>query len=263
MRKLVVAALGSMVFATPALAEDGDWTGPYVGVSAGWNSAHSDSSATLGGQWAAESAALRETITSNMAASQTSQNGDVGAFLGYNYQSGGFVAGLELEANAIGGQKVRATGPITTGVVGSAGNAGNANPALAPNYTFTNSIDPKSMIAIKLRLGAAMGDTLFYVNGGWAWVDANQSASIISNGNYKKSATVGKTRNGWLLGLGIEQRLGTHLSLRASYDYTDQGDFSYVTAYEAGSSFTTPAYTETINQDLTMHLVRIGLSYHF
>jgi len=263
MRKLVFAALGSMVVATPAFAADGNWSGPYVGVLAGWNSAHSNSSGTLSGQWTAESSALRQTVTDNIAASQTTNNGEISANIGYNYQVNNILAGLEVEAGAVGGAKIRSVGPITTGAVGTAGNAGNATPALAPNYTFTNTIDPKSLIAVKLRLGVALDSTLFYVNGGWAWVAANQGASLISNGNYKKSAALSHTYNGWLLGLGVEQRVGSNLSIRLSYDYTDQGDINYTTAYQAGSSFTTPAYVETIKQDLSLHLVRVGVTYHF
>lgn len=36
-----------------------------------------------------------------------------------------------------------------------------------------------------------------------------------------------------------------------------------MTTYEPGSSFTAPAYTETMNQSLSLHLLRVGVSYHF
>ena len=65
------------------------------------------------------------------------------------------------------------------------------------------------------------------------------------------------------MGGGLEHRFGSNVSLRVEYIYTDQGDVTYTTGYVTGSSFTSPAYTETFTQDLKMHLVRVGFNLHF
>lgn len=250
MRKFALAALAASAFATPALADEATWTGPYLGITAGWNSTSSDSNATLGGAWASEGTALQTLVSTNLSTKQSTNNGNIGAHLGYNFQTGGLVLGAEFEASAIGGKDVRTTDPVVY------------NSSL--NYVITNTIDPKSLMAIKARLGAAIGSsTMVYATGGWAWVDANHAAGITSSGNYKKLGELSKTHNGFIIGAGLEHKLDSHLSVRAQYDYTDQGDVSYTTAYLPGSSFTSPVYSETISQDLRMHLIRVGVSYHF
>jgi len=256
MRNFALAAFASMAIATPALADDESWTGGYGGISAGYNIARSDSTVALGGQWAAEPQALRDLVTNNFSVRQQTKNGDFGAYLGYLYQTGGFVIGAEVEAAAIGGRAIRSTGTVAY--------------TATQNYTFTNTIDPKNMIAVKARLGGAVGsNTLLYLNAGWAWVGANHSAGVtgaiglLANGNYKKLGESNKTHDGFLIGAGVEQRLDSHFSIRAQYEYTDQGDIAYTTAYLPNSLLTTPAYTETVNQDLRLHLIRVGITYRF
>lgn len=251
MRKFAFAALATSLMATPALADEAIWTGPYAGITAGWNSTLSDSNATLGGNWTSEPSALQSLVATNMSAKQSTNNGNIGAHLGYNFQTGGLVLGAEFEASAIGGKDERTTSPVVYN-------------SSSLNYVFTNKIDPKSLLALKARLGAAIGSsTMIYATGGWAWVDATHSASITSSQNYKKLGELSKTHNGFIVGAGLEHKLDSHLSIRAQYDYTDQGDVSYTTAYLPGSAYTAPAYSETISQDLCMHLVRVGVSYHF
>ncbi|MFC3174307.1 outer membrane protein [Novosphingobium bradum] len=259
MRKFVLASLASMAVATPALADDGSWTGAYGGISAGYSSASSRSEASLGGQWTLMPAAQAAQVTSNLSTKQTTHNGAIGAHIGYNYQTGDVVLGAELEATTLGGSAVRSSGLVTY--------------SATQNYTFTNSVDPKNLVALKARLGVAMGGTLAYVAAGWAWVDSYQSAGItgtdlnglglLANGSYRKLGENQKTRNGVIVGVGLEQRLSSRFSIRAQYDYTDQGTITYATAYLPNSLNTVPAYTETMNQNLRVHLVRAGVSYHF
>lgn len=256
MRKFAFAALASMTVTTPALAEDGSWTGGYGGITAGYNVTKSDSTVALGGAWATEATALQTLVSTNAGANQQTKGGDIGLNFGYLYQTNGFVIGAEAEAAAIGGNAIRSSGTVVY--------------TATQNYRFTNTIDPKTMIALKARLGGVVAkDTLVYINAGWAWVYANQSASItgalglLANGNYLKAATSSRSRNGFLIGGGVEHRISEHFSLRAQYEYTDQGDITYPLLYLPNSLNTTPAYSETVNQDLKLHLIRVGVSYHF
>jgi len=256
MRNFAFAALSSMVIATPAFAEDGAWTGLYGGITAGYNAAKSDSTVVLGGQWAAEPTATQTLVTTNFSTKQDVNGGNIGANIGYLYQTGNLVMGLEIEAASIGGNETRSSGLVTV----------SAN----QNYTFTNTIDPKSMVDVKVRLGAAISDkTLIYANAGWAWVSANHSAGVtgayglLVNGNYKKLGDLSKAHNGFIVGLGLEQKLDSHFSIRGQYEYSDQGHVSYTTAYLPNSILTSPAYSETVNQNLRLHLFRVGVSYHY
>lgn len=247
-----IGASALALAASPALAQDeDDWTGGYIGVQGGYSSVKSDSTATLGGAWTSESAALRNEVTTNLGTKQSDGDLNFGAQIGYNFQTGGAVLGLEGEFLALNGGETISRGPIATTVF----------PGLS--YTYRNTIDPKHMFALKAKLGASSGSTLFYAEGGWAWTKAAVGAGITSNGNYLKGGTVDRTFDGFIVGAGIEHRFGSNIGLRLSYHYADQGDKTYNTAYLPGSAFVTPPYSETINQNLRLHLVRVGINYHF
>ena len=248
---IFVSTLAACTVASPALAEDGDWTGPYVGVHAGYTGAKSDSAVTLGDAWASESQALRDEVTAGWSTKQSVNDMNFGAQIGYNYDMGGAVLGLEADISALSGKNVSSRGPIATVIA----------PSLT--YTYGNTIDPKHMMSLRAKVGAAMGDTLFYAHGGWAWTKAEMAAEIVSNGGYTKEGRIDKTLNGYIVGAGIEQRFGSNVSARLEYSYTDQGDETYATDYRAGSTFTSPVYSESATQDLRMHLVRVGLNYNF
>lgn len=249
---LTLSALAIGLCASPAMAQDEeDWTGPYIGVQGGYTGAKSDTSVVLGGAWASESQALRDFFGSSMGTKQSDGDVNFGAQLGYNVQTSGIVLGLEGEFSVLNGGETIARGPLAVPSI----------PALS--YSYTNTVDPKHMFALKAKLGGAMGRTLFYVNGGWAWTKATLGTSVTSNGNYLKTGSLDTTMDGFIVGGGVEHRLSDNLSLRLTYDYTDQGDETYVTTYRAGSSFTAPAYTETVTQDLRLHLVRVGVNYRF
>lgn len=259
MRYLALAAIAGCVFATPALAdEEGDWTGAYVGVNVGYTAAKSDSDVALSGSWTSESAALQSEVVNRWSANQSLDDVNFGGQIGYNYQMGGAVIGVEADISALSGNEVLTRTQAST-----------AFPSLS--YTYTNRVDPKHMISLKGRLGAAMGNTLFYAEGGWAWTRADLGADILSNAStpYSKSGRLAETLDGFIVGGGIEHRFSPNISARIAYDYTDQGDASYVNAYNPGSAFNFPnatppvIYTETMTQDLRMHLVRVGLNFHF
>lgn len=254
MKKLILAAAVGCVIATPAFADDeDDWTGAYVGVSVGYTSAESDTSTVLSGSWASESAALQSHVTNNFAASQSIDDVNFGGQIGYNYHTGGAVLGVEVDIAALSGDSVVSRGPLAVPSI----------PALS--YTFTNRVDPKHMIALKARAGGVMGNTLLYVEGGWAFTRADLGADILSNGGYSKSGRLTETMDGFIVGGGIEHRFSPNVSARIAYNYADQGDASYVNAYNPGSAFAPPGanYVETMTQDLRMHLVRVGLNFHF
>jgi outer membrane immunogenic protein len=253
MNRLLTFGIGALALVgTPAFAQDeDDWTGPYVGVQAGITRANSATDVSLGGAWSSESAALRDFVTTNADARQRDHDANTGVQLGYNYQTGSIVLGAEVEFTALNGSQTVSRGPL------------RYTPVANLTYTFTNTVDPKHMTAVKAKVGAAAGSTLFYAEGGWAWTKASFATTISSSNNYLKAGATTKTLNGWIVGGGVEQKFGDNLSARLSYNYTDQGAVTYATSYRPGSSFTTPAYSETATQNLRLHLVRLGLNYRF
>jgi len=251
MRKVIILALGVASLSTPAMAQTADWTGFYAGVSAGYTGAKSDTSVATGGAWTSEAPSLQTDFRNGGSTQQSVDNANFGAQLGYNYQTGSVVLGVEGDFTALPGRNDVVRGPI----------AASAFPSL--NYTFTNHVDPKSTFALKAKLGFASGNTMFYADGGAAWTRSTYGWEVLSNGNYKKTGTLTKTSTGWTVGGGVEHKFTPNISARLSYNYVDAGDESYDTTYVAGSSFTSPVYNETITQDLRLHLVRVGINFHF
>lgn len=252
MRKTaILAALTATCLAAPAYAEDADWTGAYIGVHVGYSGTKSDSSVALGGAWSSETTTLQNDVVSNWSAKQSLDDMNFGGQIGYNYDAGGAVIGLEADFSILNGEDIASRGPV----------AATSFPSLT--YTYGNRLDPKSQFSVKAKLGAPMGNTLIYAHGGWAWTRAEVGAEILSNGNYSKEGRVTETFDGFTVGVGIEHKFSPGISARIEYAYTDQGDVSYDTSYRAGSSFTSPAYNETFTQDLRSHAVRMGVNFHF
>ena len=140
------------------------WTGLYIGGQVGYMWANSS---TLG----------------------YSASGVVGgAHLGYNYQMGQFVAGLEGDVNG-------------TSYSGSFGPFG-----------LNESIDG----SIRGRLGLAWDRTLLYATGGAAFAGLN---------NTYPAGTISHTRVGWTIGGGVEYAIDNNWSVRAEYRYTDYGTY--------------------------------------
>jgi len=248
-----LTAIAACAIATPSFAdEEGDWTGAYVGLSAGYTDAKSDQTVALSGAWTAESAALQSNVVSFYPNNTKVQNFNYGAQLGYNMQTGGgLVVGLEADVSGIAGSDT-AGKPLTA-----------TTPFPALSYASSTTFDPKVAFGIKAKLGFASGNTLFYATGGWGWTTADISMDITSNGGYHKTASTSHTFDGYQIGGGIEHKLSPNMSLRLDYTYTDQGDFVFNTAYAPGSTFVTPAYVETFNSDLRMHSIRLGVNFHF
>lgn len=250
-----LSAIAACAIATPSFAdEDSDWTGAYVGVSIGYTDAKSDQTVDLSGTWSTESAALQTYVTDFYASHPKVGDVSFGGQLGYNYQTdGGLVVGLEADVNVLSGKDDTVRGPTAT------------TPFPSLTYTVANSFDPKATYGVKAKLGFASGKTLFYATGGWGWTNADIAVDITSNGGYHKTASGSHTFNGYEVGGGIEHKLGSNMSVRLDYTYADHGDFTFDTVYAPGSSFPPPTfnYGETYTQDLRMHMVRLGVNFHF
>lgn len=254
MRKyLFCVALGATSLANPALAQNGEdvWTGAYIGVHAGYTALKSDSDVALSGQWSVEPTTLQNEVVSNWSTSQSLDNMNFGAQLGYNFNAGGAVLGVEADVSVLNGDNVSSRGPIPYSL----------GPSLS--YTYGNRVDPKHAFSARAKLGLPMENTLFYVHGGWQWARAEVGAEIVSNGGYTKEGRVTEDFDGYIVGAGIEHKFAPSVSARLEYGYSDLGDVTYATAYRTGSTFQTPAYNETFTQDMRMHTVRVGLNFHF
>lgn len=247
---LLAAALLLGASATASASEG--WTGWHVGGHLGHSTGSSDFDMALGGAWSSESPALRDHVVANGSDDMGPSGAAYGLQFGYDHQFGnGIVLGAEVDYSALDIKDDRASGVTIVPSV----------PSLA--YRFNNSIELDSQWSLRGRFGYASGQHLFFATAGWSQVDVEATAAMTSNGGYSKLGTASETLDGFVWGVGYEYDLGNQWTVRGEYTTTELDDFSFGTDYVAGSTFVTPAYLETVTQDMDFNTLRIAVNYRF
>lgn len=248
-KKILALALAG-VFSGSAFAAD-DWTGFYVGGNIGSANGDSQTTVALGGQWSIESQAVQDTFSNSLSPNLSPDGTSYGIQMGYDYQfSNNFVLGIEFDYNQLGLDEVQAT---------------SATPPSLPSLTYNaiNRIDADEMFSLRPKFGYAFENTMLYATAGWAWTSYDFSAEVLSNGGYSKIGSNSDTLTSVVWGAGVEHKFGNNWSVRLEYLNVNGDDTSYNSVYRAGSSFVTPAYLETFNQDLDYDIIRVGVNYRF
>ncbi len=219
---------GSMKDA-PVYVPPPTWTGFYIG-------------AHVGGAWAdIKNHDLNDYTYSGAGYGWNNTNEGVfgGGTVGYNFQSGSFVFGVEAD-------------------FGGAGLTGNWNNGYAQTYAagyLWNKTDASFYADVTGRLGYAAGPALFYVKGGWAYLDANMSVGGFDVlGNPWSSKTTGL--DGWTIGGGVEYMFAPSWSVKAEYLYFDFGR-NNSNWYNSNLN-----YTWNFDRDLTINTFKVGVNYH-
>jgi len=183
-----------------------------------------------------------------------------GGQLGYNYQIGGYVLGVEGD---FGGTSI--TGSKTCGAPN--GLDGNGFPGGFSPYFMTCASDLDWIATAAARVGMTWNRALFYIKAGAAWTEETVSANCIIGPNNVTSnlrqcinqagllvnyLDASANRTGWLVGYGAEFALTPNWSAKAEYKYMDFGDQGYTAS--DGSRLTS---------DLQVSTVTIGVNYRF
>lgn len=149
-----------------------DWTGLYVGINGGYG-------------WGDFAAAPGNHINAS--------GGLVGGTLGYNWQWGHLVAGLETDFDwsGIGGRRGAQAGL----------------PAVRADLNWVGTV--------RGRIGYAMDRVLFYGTGGLAY--GNERVRFAGLGSDDKTPV------GWTVGGGVEFAVWQNLTAKIEYRYTDLG----------------------------------------
>lgn len=191
------------------------WTGFYVGVHGGYGWSHFKSADPVAGDSTADAKGWLG-----------------GVQLGYNYQVGKFVLGVE------GDYSWADVKNVTDSPLGTGGSA-----TLKNDYFATAAV----------RLGYAMDRTLLYVKGGGAWTrdkfDLTDGIGGFANGTFNRS--------GWMAGAGVEYALWNNFSAKIEYNFLSFG--SVTEALTTGGGLT----ASTASVSLNSHLLKVGLNYKF
>ncbi|WP_082540788.1 outer membrane protein [Pseudolabrys sp. Root1462] len=188
------------------------WTGFYIGVNGGYGWSRFTGTGTFG------------------ADSVTAKGWLAGATVGYNYQMGRFVLGVEGDFDWA--------------------NVKYDTPLFAGTLTLKNDY----FITAAARLGYAFDRTLLYGKVGAAWTRDKYDGNDGAGG----TVTATSNRTGWMLGAGVEYAIWQNVSAKLEYDYLQ---FNGVTP-----SFATTgglAVIGTSSVSLKTQIVKAGLNYRF
>lgn len=209
------------------------WTGCYVGghVGGAWSNVNiTDVGNTAG--FAFDTGLPGTSFSTN-----NNTNIFGGGQAGCQYQAGWFVGGIEGDVGWMGlNQSVVEPGNIFGTAVG-------INSGLYGDITG--------------RLGVAVGPTLFYAKGGWAFYNGKESFSTTPASGYLSNTDVG-TFSGWVAGGGIEYQFAPNWTAKVEYLHYD---FSAQTFNVTAAGATGGVFPYTIQP--TVDTVKVGVNYLF
>ena len=231
-KTLIAVAATAILFGAPALAADmplkappapmaWSWTGFYIGADAGVD-------------WSRDSVSPTVPDGSTFPRSNTLNTSGVlgGATLGYNWQAGTFLYGLEgdLGYMGIGGAKADPLGG-----------------------TEIDNLQSGWYGDITGRAGITWGNALLYGKGGWAYYSGRGFTTTAIPGF--TGANSGAF-SGWTAGGGLEYKLSAQWSTKFEYLHYDFGTQSATLTNGVGTVF-------PYANHLTMDTVKFGVNYQF
>lgn len=164
-----------------------------------------------------------------------------GVQAGYDWQKRNFVYGIAADWSWTDLKSSRTTGN---------------NSSSSATITLKSGVD--WLASFRGRMGLAVEDTLVYVTGGVALGKVKHSVTFF-NGDDETSnlANHSETKVGWVVGGGIEHRLGRNWSIKAEALYYDLGrSTSSIQNTVLGSTYTSEFHNEVI-------VGRVGVNYRF
>ena len=253
----VLAFLGVLV-SPPASAETAaKWTGVYAGGNFGamFATAEKFSSANPA-FWSGFGPDNISTLNSEAHTKRDRTAFTGGGQIGYNWQSGAFVVGLEGDLSV-----ARVSATADTGIL--------PPPPLSPflgTHRFSSSINSDWVATLRLRAGTAFDKSFVYVTAGPAFTNIKQTSHVEFDSSCggpspacNADSATSKTKVGFAFGGGIEYKLNQNWSLKGEYLHIDFGSM-YAELPNigccSGSSF---------QQDIRLRedTIKLGLNYRF
>ena len=214
------AAIAAAPYAANAIAAPiYNWTGFYVG-------AHAGGGVLFDAGWQLLAAVVDRHGSGALAGGQ----------IGYNYQTGMLVVGVEAE-----------------GFWSGIGNT--VDQFIGNTWRSTAHVKNTADFDIAARFGVAFGRALVYGKAGWVW----GRFSWDSTDRFNNAANASATLNGLLIGLGLEYGVTANWTAKFEYDYLG---FNAENVLFTTSGPFAPS-TNTQNVSAAKHIFKLGLNYRF
>ena len=212
----------------PVVAPIYNWGGFYVGANGGWGSSHNCYTNT---------SILGVAVPAFGEGCHDSSGGSVGGQVGYRWQAGNWVFGLEAQ--------------------GDWANFSGSNPSLV----FANTTNRTKIDAFGLftgQVGYAWNNVLAYVKGGAAVTD-NRYEGLATFGGFVTDRA-SDTRWGGTVGAGVEYGFAPNWSAALEYDHMFMGTNNYAfTSVFPVAGFNTR--NDSIRQDVDLVTVRVNYRF--
>jgi outer membrane immunogenic protein len=210
---VVAAALSGSVLAADLGARSYDkapptnWSGLYIGgnVGYGWGNNSTDF----------EFFPTPVEFGVNNTTLDNKSNGLLGgAQIGYNWQMGAIVTGLEADIQG-------------SGIKGSRRSSNTEFSVFVPGQFLSTEQELSWLSTVRGRLGATVTpDLLLYATGGLAYGHVDASADTFFNSTNHYPASVSQTKAGWTVGGGAEWAFARNWSAKVEYLHVDLGSVS-------------------------------------
>jgi outer membrane immunogenic protein len=233
-----------------------NWTGFYVGVSAGVNwGGESTVDPNVSGVPGPNASQIQSAVRRASFDGHDS-SAIVGGQIGYNYQIGSWLTGIEADFSWTDLDKTTAAVTTTTG--------GGATHTL----TSTFERELQDLGTVRARGGYLVTPrTLAYVTGGLAFGQAKSSYTVTSpNGGgvgppnpISVSASDSSWHTGWTVGGGVEAVVFTNWRVKAEYLYYDLGRETLTLVNTASAR----NFTSSVDTSFKGNVVRAGLNRSF
>ena len=212
------------------------WNGWYVGANVGAISARSHASTFAPSVPGISNFCLADNCTIDP--SQTAAGILGGLQIGYNFQSGNIVYGVEADFDLSSARKSSTTTTTTNGL----------------GYTWSANTGIEVLGTARFRLGYAFDRALLYATGGLAYAKVRDS--------YQGDTTYNWTSTGWRAGYtvggGVEYMFNKNWSVKGEGLFYDLGSKDHITQ-GPGLGFAAVG----IHDHMTGAVGRIGLNYLF
>jgi outer membrane immunogenic protein len=210
-----------------------NWNGLYIGANLGGATARNESSLRVGAAPAANE-------RFNM-----SPDGYMGGLqIGYNWQAASWVWGLEADIQGSTQKENRAC------LLGC-----------FPGQFAQLNQKMEWLGTVRGRVGYAIGQSLFYATGGFAYGDVKTSVLETIGNVAPLNIEFSKMRTGYAVGGGIE----TPFDVFGLFgrNWTSKTEYLYVDLGKSTNSYTFAGLPHTFETRVQEHIFRTGLNYHF
>ena len=226
-----------------------DWSGFYVGAFGGYKFASVNTDLDATGSWGLlplDQATIEDHTANNLDA----HGGEVGGLIGFNFQRGCWVFGVEGDG---GYMFLRDSFDSHTFFMPTASDK-SIQQAFRTNYLAT----------FGGRIGYAIGNWLPYFTGGGALGNINyetrlHNVNTSGAGFYLAGDSEDNDNFGWYAGGGLQYALSAHWSMRVQYQFIDLGSVSF----DSPGSFPFDTFSTHSRAELREHNASFALMFKF